>query len=1339
MQTHVARWLLSLILVAGAVATSLSSLNNQYALGSWGIAGLGAAMALVLSWCCRGRVFRILQRAFGGRQANTLSQPRLDPLDLALAATIAAATTQILVAVDLPSARFLPIHDTPGVDALYLILAGALAFLGVILAVHQGDRGRTLAALLAACVFSSNLYLRAMSTPEAGPGYGPVFACALLAAFTLRGSGARDRAATGHRLDRACALAGVVFLAAIALAVLFSPVPRDSLDFWLRWAVLLVVAAMLSLVIDTPERWRAVAWGTTIVAAALPVLLAGLKFVSLVLPFGLAGALSYRLHPNEFGGANLVARSVLCAVPLALVSIEHGHPRARRWIMAATIVVSTLVMVYAQSWEGFFALLLSLGVYGIGAYWPVVQRAGRWLAESPLRRWLAVAGIVVLAVPALVFSIQAARQLNVYSFNGRLIHWYGALLTWQEHPWVGGGPGSEILYAPYADQVGLVVDTQVTYDDPLLVARIQAGRSLQAHAHNLFLAIGSTAGLFGVLTFGLLVATILMAGLRARRRGSGISRVWVAGCLAGIAGALAWGMLDVLWVTPPFFSFPIWALIGLLLAVPRVDRAAAGEGVPASTAKPVAPARRWPALVPWLLVALSLLTVLRPALASATYASGFANLQEQNWLESVSDLEAASQLGWPDHQPYRLLAAAYLAQGDTDRSLAAYQRAASLQRGFSYYLSHLGWLAWLKGDLKAAIGYFEQAVERDPAEIGRYGLHAGLGLAYAAQGDDDRARRAFADAVELDPTSVLASPWVLAGDGSAGNTIILDPAYVEGPSPELEKRILSHLGAPDVTERVFAPIGGRSGTLNLGEVLDTVEADYHEAAAQGSREAPLILAALAEASRLAGFEKRAEGAYREFQALQPESAYGFRDLGVLCRDQGRLEEAQAWLERAVEVSPRDVDSRYNLALVYMDRELWVEAEQALDTIMSQSLTTLFRSRFFDADLHAAVSRLQRSVGDEEGALEASRRAAEIRGGPADYLAVADLYRALGRPAEVTGQCLQAWEALARTWPRPLDPLLWEMGTCLASSPGEELAREMSGISRREPLAGNVLVGHVHRVRGELDLALAAYQAAAAARPDEGAPHYFLGETYQALGRPEEAEAEYRQAAALDPLESLPLLSLGRMQWGQGWQEAAMESYRAAVEATPGWGPAQVALGNALLALGDIQGAAQHYLLAQRADRNLREGLVHDLAAELVASEIEAPGPGYVQNDYFNIDGDERRVLFMHPDSRARYTVDLPAGAVLSFALATGPDSWQQPGDGVTFVVRVETKEGAQEVFSTYIDPKGDQAARRWHPFEVDLEDYGGQSVILVLETGAGPAGDSRFDWAGWGRPQVLVP
>ena len=57
---------------------------------------------------------------------------------------------------------------------------------------------------------------------------------------------------------------------------------------------------------------------------------------------------------------------------------------------------------------------------------------------------------------------------------------------------------------------------------------------------------------------------------------------------------------------------------------------------------------------------------------------------------------------------------------------------------------------------------------------------------------------------------------------------------------------------------------------------------------------------------------------------------------------------------------------------------------------------------------------------------------------------------------------------------------------------------------------------------------------------------------------------------------------------------------------------------------------------------MREGVVYDFAAHLAEADIQSSGADYVRNDYFTINGDQRRVLFAHPDSRVSYRLSLPA-------------------------------------------------------------------------------------------------
>ncbi len=122
----------------------------------------------------------------------------------------------------------------------------------------------------------------------------------------------------------------------------------------------------------------------------------------------------------------------------------------------------------------------------------------------------------------------------------------------------------------------------------------------------------------------------------------------------------------------------------------------------------------------------------------------------------------------------------------------------------------------------------------------------------------------------------------------------------------------------------------------------------------------------------------------------------------------------------------------------------------------------------------------------------------------------------------------------------------------------------------------------------------------------------------------------------------------------------------------------------------------------------------------------------VHIDTFTIEGDARSVLFEHPPMTLRYPLRVTADRqVLRFALALSPAVWDPAaGDGVGFDIAVEMDGRVATVFHREIDPKGDQADRRWIADSVDLSPYLGTDVVLVLTTT--PLARSDSDWAGWG-------
>jgi hypothetical protein len=157
---------------------------------------------------------------------------------------------------------------------------------------------------------------------------------------------------------------------------------------------------------------------------------------------------------------------------------------------------------------------------------------------------------------------------------------------------------------------------------------------------------------------------------------------------------------------------------------------------------------------------------------------------------------------------------------------------------------------------------------------------------------------------------------------------------------------------------------------------------------------------------------------------------------------------------------------------------------------------------------------------------------------------------------------------------------------------------------------------------------------------------------------------------------------------------------------------------------------------------LPQRTVYDLVAnrQVTARLVD---PALLKLEEWEIDGQTLAVLFVHPaisgSAALVYPVRIERATVLRADLAVAPEAWTEEGDGVVFSVYVEDTAGMHLLYSRYVDPKHHQQDRRWLPMRVDLSRFSGQIVRLILVTGSGPAGDRRFDWAGWGQPRLERP
>lgn len=1317
---------LILILTISAALVSFSSLLAPYALSAWPVVFAGSLSGILFSW----------------RRENRLTIFGQLPFLMGLISLVAAGTTQALAANGVPSGQ-LPLHALPGQELIFLLIGASAAFGLTWLSLAETGWGPAGAALGAAALFSSVAFFRVSAVIEVG------YAFSTLAGFTLLGMSAILKQTTPEgglqfqRNTQAYWKWALIPLAVLGAAVMLSPVPNQSLVYVLYILVLVGLAALAAVQIRRNRGWNLAAETILALGAGLPVLLGLVKTAGIFVEFGPSAGLAYRLHPSEMGGANLLARSILIAAPFGLALLLKRQPRKMRGGLdrAGLALLEALilaVMLYARSYEGFFAWLVGLFIFALLASWPRIHTVWKRMTSKPAFAAIVIITGVIMIAAVLYAGARVGYSINPYSFNGRFQHWVGAFTAWKDHPLFGGGPDNEYLYAQSAGDLTILGESQEFLDDPLYVIRYHRGLLL-VHAHNLLLETAAFSGLVGLLALLGMLAALVWTGVKIWKQTRPELKLLAAACLAGIAGDLAWGLLDVIRETPPFFSFPIWLVIGLLLSLP------AGEQTEVETSVPSHPllGTTW---LTGIAVAAGLLLVLLPSITSNRYSSGFLAFQEHRWEDAARNFRQAAAFNPLNAQYAWMQSKAELELEQWEQAEASLQKANKLKQGYSPYLAQAGWLAWMRGNLQAANTYFEAALENDPLESWTSGLYANLGLLKASQGKPDEASVDFARSLELHPELATADYWVKAEqpDGSVRVTLAADFSP-EGGSTTLHNRIMAQLGMADISATHFDPSPAQDRPLYLENVFDTLHASYLAAESKGEANAHLILAAESEAARLAGLEARAAAAFLDYQALRPDSAYGYQGLGTIyASTEDGLAEAQAWLEKALEVSPKNLDVLRILAQVQLDRGDVEGAGATLASTTPIASSNAFQLRLFDVDLMKSLVQWYRASGDVEKIRQTLEGLAAIQGTADDYLTLARENQNRQDWETAAKNCWKAYDALTERWVRPYDSRLWDTAICISQSGQTDEQVEQRSATAESGFTQALFLGHTSRLRGENERGEAFYRLAAQARRNESAPHYYLGELYTAMGRTTEAEYELEQAAELDEHESLPLLSLGRLYEDTGNLDAAQEAYLAAVDRTPGSEEAQLALANVYLRTGQPSRAIPHLAVVKEINAHPASSANIDLVASLGEAVLsENVTEGFVKGAICDLNGVQTMSIFMHPVSSAEYTLNLPVldtgeDLWLRFKVGTQTGSWDQAGDGVTFKAVLQGEGRDRVLYSVYLDPKHNLEERDWEGAQIRLNEYAGQEVRLTLMTDGGEAGDLQYDWACWGSPSILV-
>lgn len=1312
------RWGVALTLCLISAVLSLSSLLLPYARQTWPVIAMGGVLSIMILWATK-------------RMTHEVWKHRL-PSILAMLVLISAAVTQVITANELPSGLS-PLQSLPAIKLIYCLIGGIAAFILTWLSLTNEKWASGGAALAAAGLYSSVIFFRVSAVQEVGHIY--VLLSGFLIVFWL----------SRPRLSFDFNKAGIsfwkwsaFFVAVLVVAALVSPVPGQSVVYVINMILLICLAGCVASFLQTSASLKTAAWLILILGSGLPLLLAVIKTLDIASVFDGLMTFAYRLHPTEMGGANLITRSLLIVAPLgaALFMLQPAGERlgrARKWGLAAIQVLSLLAILYARAFESFFAWLVSFTVFLLFIFWERFKRFWIEKMTKPFSRGVVIAAILLAAVGAIYASVRIATTINPYSFNGRFAHWAGALFTIQNYPVLGIGPDNEYFYSKFSENVPLMTVSQEILDDPLYVIRYRSG-ILRLHGHNILLETAAFAGLAGLIGMLGMWFTLVRVGIRTWQHGDRTQKLLSAACLAGMAGEMAWGVLDVTRETPPFFSFPVWAVVGLLLAL---SRKSTHEPIEILTKIKIANQ----SAISRAMMLLAVLVLMLSSLASNRYASGFLAFQEHRWKDASANFQVAADLD-PLSAQYRwMLSKTNLELGQFDQARKNIEKAMGLKQGYSPFLEQAGWLAWLQGDLEAANQYFESAIASDPLEGWAPGLHANLGLLKAYQGQYEFAEQLFAQSIEYHPELASAPYWLKTRQADGIIITILDPAYIKGASgSELELRLKLQLGLSNLTSRNLPLSETTTNSVSLLHVLDNLHMKYSDELIRKNPDSYLILAAESEAARMSGLLERAEITYQAYQDLRPESSYGYRGMALVYLERNQLEQAKELLEGVRKANPHDLNTLKLLTGIYLSQKDLDRAAKVLEIITPLAAADSFQMDLFDDEIFELKRNYYLAMNDLENVHLVSEWLAKIRGMPEDYLKLADDEQ--NSTGEAVSYCWQAYEKLVNKWVQPYDARLWETAACIAKSDDTDQQIERLLTKNSSRYYANLLQGHIFQVRGKYDLAEKSYHEAAALRVEDGAVHYYLGKLYLANNDYENAKKELLVAADLDIYEPLSLMTLGNLYELSNNITEAINAYKAAVERAPGSIESQLAIANTYLKMGDMSKANEHLEAVSAINEDSDLIIAYDFLAGLGTADLSRPwADGYIKLDYFQINNEPKPTVFMHPDSTANYQLRLPdtnhGDAIkLNFWVGLSPESWNQEGDGAEFLVNLSFTGESKELSRIYMDPKNNQTDRQWKFVTLDLTSMAGKEITITFETTCGPAKDCRYDWAGWGNPYI---
>jgi tetratricopeptide (TPR) repeat protein len=279
------------------------------------------------------------------------------------------------------------------------------------------------------------------------------------------------------------------------------------------------------------------------------------------------------------------------------------------------------------------------------------------------------------------------------------------------------------------------------------------------------------------------------------------------------------------------------------------------------------------------------------------------------------------------------------------------------------------------------------------------------------------------------------------------------------------------------------------------------------------------------------------------RALRPRSAGAWNNLGNALRDQGKLDEAVACYQKAIDLDPKHVLAHMNLGSA-------LRFQKKLDEAVAYYKKAIALDPSFVGPHYNLGNVLWQDLKDHGKAIECFRKA--IDADPQFAAAHNHLGNVLAEQKKLDEAIVCFKKAIA------LDP--------------------------KNALAHNNL-GYALFAQKKLDDAVACYQKGIELDPNDAVSHFNLGITLLAQGKLDEAIAASKKAIALDPKLAGAHNNLGYALFEQKKLDEAIACYHKAIALDPKFALAYRNLGNALRAQGKLDEALAAYRKATDLDQD----------------------------------------------------------------------------------------------------------------------------------------------------------